>query len=93
MERRMRYLADVVTVRLDPGRCTGCGRCAEVCPHGVFTLVDGTALVADRDGCMECGACAANCASGAIEVRRGVGCALALVKASMSGERQVGARP
>lgn len=77
----MRYLSGVTTLRLEPGRCTGCGRCVEVCPHGVFAMEDGRARIADRDACMECGACRNNCAANAIEVQPGVGCAMALVSA------------
>ena len=34
----MKYLANVSTLQYAPEKCTGCGRCAEVCPHGVFVL-------------------------------------------------------
>lgn len=83
----MRYLAGVTTLRFAPERCTGCRRCVEVCPHGVFAMVNGKAALADRDRCMECGACRNNCESAAIEVRSGVGCAVALV----NGMRRRGA--
>jgi len=78
MERNMRYLAGVTTLRFAPEPCTGCGRCVEVCPHGVFAMANGKAALTERDGCMECGACRNNCANAAIEVRSGVGCAMAL---------------
>jgi NAD-dependent dihydropyrimidine dehydrogenase PreA subunit len=81
----MRYLTDVTTLRYEPGRCTGCGRCVEVCPHGVFALSERRATVIDRDGCMECGACQRNCAAGAVSVQAGVGCAAALTKAALRG--------
>ncbi len=80
----MRHLAGVTTLRFDPARCTGCGRCVEVCPHGVFAMEGARAALTDRDGCMECGACRNNCASAAIEVRSGVGCAAALVGAMVA---------
>ncbi len=76
----MRYLAGVTTLEYDVSRCSGCGRCAEVCPHGVFVLVGKTARLTDRDRCMECGACARNCADEAIHVRPGVGCAWAILR-------------
>jgi NAD-dependent dihydropyrimidine dehydrogenase PreA subunit len=81
----MRYLANVATLHLDIERCTGCGRCAEVCPHGVFAIEGKKARVVDRDLCMECGACMANCAFGAVEVGAGVGCASALIKSMITG--------
>jgi len=74
-----RYLASVSTLKLATEKCTGCGRCAEVCPHGVFELRVGKAAIIDVDGCMECGACAQNCPSGALSVRSGVGCAAAMI--------------
>lgn len=77
----LRYLKNVVTLRLDSSRCTGCGMCVEVCPHGVFQLKNGKATMVDLDACMECGACEKNCAFGAISVRTGVGCASALITA------------
>ena len=75
----LRYLENVVTLALDEDKCTGCGTCTEVCPHGVFALVDGTAVIVDRDACMECGACARNCPAEALSVRAGVGCATAVL--------------
>jgi len=37
------------------------------------------AEVVNLDSCMECGACALNCIYGALTVRRGVGCAAAVI--------------
>ncbi len=68
-----RYLKNVVTLEYSAEKCTGCGMCAQVCPHRVFVIEDGKARLADRDLCMECGACALNCASQAISVRAGLG--------------------
>jgi NAD-dependent dihydropyrimidine dehydrogenase PreA subunit len=34
----MIYLANVTTLAYSPDKCTGCGRCAEVCPRGVFVM-------------------------------------------------------
>jgi len=74
-----RYLRNVATVELVESRCTGCGRCLEVCPHEVFQLAGHKAWIADRDACMECGACARNCPTSAIAVDAGVGCASGLI--------------
>jgi len=73
------YLPNVATLQLDREACTGCGTCAEVCPHQVFVLREGTAQIADRDRCMECGACRVNCPAEAIRVDSGVGCASGLI--------------
>jgi MinD superfamily P-loop ATPase len=76
----LRYLKDVVTLRLDEDKCSGCGMCTRVCVHGVFAVAEGRAHLVDRDACMECGACAMNCPAGAVSVRSGVGCAQAVWK-------------
>ncbi len=81
-----RYLERVVTLRLDPDLCVGCGMCQVVCPHGVLTVGGRTARVQDRDACMECGACARNCPAGALSVSAGVGCAGAIIKGCLTGE-------
>lgn len=81
----MRYLKDVATLELSQEKCTGCGRCIEVCPHGVFALEGKKAVILDRDLCMECGACANNCAFEAIQAGAGVGCATALIGSMITG--------
>jgi NAD-dependent dihydropyrimidine dehydrogenase PreA subunit len=80
-----KYLSDVTTLRLHSDKCTGCGRCAEVCPHGVFALEKGKAAILDKDSCMECGACAKNCPAEAIVVEAGVGCAAAIIMGWLTG--------
>jgi ferredoxin len=81
----MRYLANVVTLELFPERCTGCGRCLEVCPREVFAKNGKTVCIADRDRCIECGACMMNCSFGAIHVNAGVGCAAAVISGLIRG--------
>jgi NAD-dependent dihydropyrimidine dehydrogenase PreA subunit len=82
-----RYLQDVATLEYNADQCVGCGRCGEVCPHGVFTAKDGSSLfqaeIVDRDLCMECGACARNCPVEAITVRAGVGCAQGIIRGAL----------
>jgi len=82
---RHRYLKNVVTLKFNQDKCTGCGMCVEVCPHNVFELKNGTAAIIDRDLCMECGACAKNCPFDAIEVKPGVGCASAIITGWLTG--------
>lgn len=80
-----KYLRNVVTLRLEEEKCTGCGICVSVCPHGVFEVDEGKARVADRDSCMECGACEKNCPLEAVKVRAGVGCAAAIISGALNG--------
>ena len=84
----LRYLENVVTLEYDRTKCTGCGKCAEVCPHSLFVMEEGErkARLTDRDLCIECGACMRNCAFEAIKVRPGVGCAYALMISALRGK-------
>lgn len=82
---RHKYLKDVATLALDTEKCIGCGRCKEVCPHGVFSITGGKAQIAGKDFCMECGACALNCPVKAIAVNAGVGCAAAIIMSWITG--------
>jgi NAD-dependent dihydropyrimidine dehydrogenase PreA subunit len=83
---RQQYLKNVVTLQYNPDLCIGCRRCTDVCPHAVFTMANGKAVVKNKDGCMECGACALNCPAGALTVNAGVGCAAAIIKGFLTGE-------
>ena len=84
MSTERTYLGNGDTLEYDIDACVGCGRCETVCPHGVFSVVDGKACIARRGACMECGACKLNCPTSAIDVRVGVGCATGLL-ASLLG--------
>ncbi len=46
-------------------RCTGCGMCLDVCPHGALYLLEGKAVV-DEALCRECEACVSACPERAI---------------------------
>jgi ferredoxin len=77
--RKLVYLKDVVTLKIDEARCTGCGMCLDVCPHEVLKMNGKRVQIVDRDACMECGACSRNCPAGAVFVEAGVGCAAAVI--------------
>jgi NAD-dependent dihydropyrimidine dehydrogenase PreA subunit len=79
----MLYLKNVVTLQLDPDKCTGCGTCLEVCPQGVLGINGKKAGIIHRDSCIECGACALNCPFEALTVEVGVGCAAAVINAAL----------
>lgn len=69
----MKYLKNVVTLKLNTDKCIGCEMCVTVCPHNVFSINESKAKIQNKDLCIECGACATNCPSKAIEVKSGVG--------------------
>jgi NAD-dependent dihydropyrimidine dehydrogenase PreA subunit len=80
-----KYIKNVVTLELFSDKCTGCGRCIEVCPHNVFKIEDKKTTIIHRDYCMECGACVKNCPFHALEVNPGVGCASAIIRGWLTG--------
>jgi anaerobic sulfite reductase subunit C len=49
---------------LDLEKCTGCGKCVEVCKVGATSIVDDKAVI-DYDKCIMCGRCVVNCPVGA----------------------------
>ena len=86
MIMKHKYLKDVTTLAYNKEICVGCGRCTEVCPHGVFEISEKKARIACKDSCMECGACAMNCPAKAIEVKAGTGCAAAYITSWFTGK-------
>ncbi|MEA5079817.1 MAG: mercury methylation ferredoxin HgcB [Anaerolineaceae bacterium] len=74
------------TLQLNQELCNGCTLCVMVCPHHVFEMQAHKASIVNYSQCMECGACKLNCAAGAIEVHSGVGCASAMIRASLTGK-------
>jgi NAD-dependent dihydropyrimidine dehydrogenase PreA subunit len=84
--KSLRYIDDVVTLKLDLQACVGCGACTLVCPHRVFAVDRGKVRIADLNGCMECGACVKNCPTGALEVTPGVGCAAYIIQVWIKGK-------
>lgn len=52
----------------DPGKCRGCGTCAEVCPAGAIEMKDGRPCY-DPAKCIGCGICVARCQEGARALR------------------------
>jgi NAD-dependent dihydropyrimidine dehydrogenase PreA subunit len=77
------------TLQYAPELCSNCGMCSIVCPHAVFAPGERTAQLAKRQACMECGACQRNCPTSAITVDSGVGCAAAMIRAALTGKKEV----
>lgn len=55
---------------IDKGKCTGCGRCVEVCPFGAMTVSNGGKPMVVELMCEGCGVCKLVCPTGAIEVKK-----------------------
>jgi ferredoxin len=52
-------------VALEAEQCITCGRCAQVCPRGVF-VVEEVAALPHADRCEQCGACIVQCPTDAL---------------------------
>lgn len=76
------------TLEYTKEKCINCGMCSIVCPHGVFTADNEFVSLINSNACMECGACQLNCPVDAINVYNGVGCAFAMIKAALTGEKE-----
>lgn len=46
-------------IKVDLGRCTGCGVCVDLCPFGAIEIEDGKAVI--TESCTLCGGCIENC--------------------------------
>jgi len=64
--------AEMVSVKVDVEKCTGCGTCVDACPVTVFELreVEGktVSVVVGEDQCIVCRACEVQCSEGAIAI-------------------------
>lgn len=52
-----------------PDRCTGCRKCADICPENAVSMVDAVAVV-DPDRCIRCYCCHELCEYSAIDLER-----------------------
>jgi len=51
----------LITYGIDPDKCTGCTRCAKICPAGAITGEPKAVHVLDQEKCTKCGACFETC--------------------------------
>lgn len=57
-----------MSVRINPERCVGCGRCTKVCPGTLLTIgADHKAEIRYPKDCWGCVSCVKECGAGAIE--------------------------
>jgi NAD-dependent dihydropyrimidine dehydrogenase PreA subunit len=65
----------MVEIIVDRGRCTGCGKCREVCPKGprIWRIgeVEGKriASVLEEEACLYCTLCVTRCPTDAIKIK------------------------
>jgi NAD-dependent dihydropyrimidine dehydrogenase PreA subunit len=55
-------------IRIDEGKCTGCGQCIPDCPEGALQVIDGKARLVSDLFCDGLGACVGTCPEGAMSV-------------------------
>jgi uncharacterized Fe-S center protein len=65
--QKQKMHASVRPTMKDPGKCVGCGDCAEVCPAGAVEIRDGRAWF-DDETCEGCAECITTCTEGALEI-------------------------
>jgi len=58
----------VVSVKVDAGRCTGCGNCVRLCPTGVYDMISRKAVPSRPERCTLCGLCTRNCPVDCIDI-------------------------
>lgn len=58
----------VLVAVVDPGECTGCGVCAEVCPTGAIAVEEVASI--DAAACTGCAQCVPECPQGAISITK-----------------------
>ena len=57
-------------IGIDLGACTGCRKCAELCPANVLAVKEKKAVVVNEAACTLCGICADQCPKQAITLER-----------------------
>jgi Fe-S-cluster-containing hydrogenase component 2 len=55
-------------VKIDEGKCNGCGQCATACAEGAIRIVNGKARLISESYCDGLGACLGECPEGAISI-------------------------
>ncbi len=59
---------ELITYRIDPGKCTGCMSCARMCPQEAISGEKKKPHTIDQDRCIRCGVCLDTCKFDAVEV-------------------------
>lgn len=82
-------------IKIDEGKCNGCGLCAKACHEGAIGMVDGKAKLLRDDYCDGLGDCLPVCPTGAItfEEREADAYDVEAVKANMAKKAPAGGCP
>lgn len=55
-----------MAAKVDQDKCSGCGKCAEICPVQAINIENEKAIISDD--CIECGACLNACSKDALSI-------------------------
>lgn len=71
---RIRLIRGIETIRLNDEKCTGCGMCYDICPVGVYKIVDEKkkSIMDDLTRCTACSACVTQCPTDALYLDTGI---------------------
>ena len=59
----------IPTPKVDKEKCTGCKKCIDICPMGVFEMVKEKSVPKKPEDCVGCRACETSCPSEAITIK------------------------
>ena len=85
LERHMRYLANVVTLRFDPGKCTGCGRAGRSVPMACSCPRRSARASPTGTSASSAGRARATAGTARSACESGVGCASAIIAGALRG--------
>ncbi|MFX0207404.1 MAG: ATP-binding protein [Candidatus Hodarchaeota archaeon] len=66
MANTRKFEQDDLWVLIDLDLCAAAGECVDVCPEGVYDIIDGKVTAENIGLCTECGACEDVCPHAAI---------------------------
>ena len=64
---KLQEKGQIMAVKVDLGKCTGCGTCKDVFPVEAIELINDKAQV-NEDECVDCGTCVEECPESALSL-------------------------
>ena len=55
-----------MSAKVDDKKCTGCGKCVDICPVQAIKIEKGKAVISDE--CVDCGVCLSECELKALSI-------------------------